>query len=242
MGDEGQVENGYAKQGEVTVLRACLPVINADHGGMDPPVWIRQEARSHCALDNLVALWSLLDEHLAGKEKRIGGRVYQLALARRRLAANASGYVFETAGLQIKVELAMIRENEFAVPFALKPHMAVGLGVAGQPIEGDFIRGENVVLVLDPDFAGQRKNVSVLLLLIGSKDYGNTRRRCLNYFSNRVARGIGERPCGCLRTLRRPYAVGRKAGLRSTSGSGPGSLRGKLLGQRLRPKLRMTQH
>ena len=109
----------------------------------------------------------MLDEHTAGKEKRVGGGVYQLALARGGLAADASGHVFETAGLQIKVELAVIREDEFVVPSALEPHMAIGLGVAGHPIVGNLIRGENVVLVFDPDVAGQRKDTAMLLLLVG---------------------------------------------------------------------------
>ena len=44
VGDVGQVENGHAKQGEITILRSCLPIIHTDHGGMDSPVRIRQEA------------------------------------------------------------------------------------------------------------------------------------------------------------------------------------------------------
>ena len=98
---------------------------------MDPPVRVGQQAGGHRALDDLVALRSFLDEHTAGKEKRVGGGVYQLALAGGGLAANASGHVFETAGLQIKVELAVIREDEFVVASALEPYMAIGLGVAG---------------------------------------------------------------------------------------------------------------
>ena len=158
---------------------------------MDPPVRIRQQARGHGALDDLVALWSFFEQQLAGKKKRIRGGVNQLALARGGLAADASRYVFETAGLQIKVELAMIRKDEFVVPFPLEPHMAIRFGVAGQPIEGNFVRGENVVLVVDPDFAGQGKDISMLLLLVGSNDYGNTRGRCLNHFSNRIAGASG---------------------------------------------------
>ena len=98
---------------------------------MNSPVRVRQEAGSHRALDYLVALRSFLDKHAAGKEKRIRGGVYQLALACGGLAADASGYVFETAGLQIKIELAVIREDEFVVPSALEPYMAVGLGIPG---------------------------------------------------------------------------------------------------------------
>ena len=105
-------------------------------------------------MDYLVALWSFLDEHSAGKEKRVGGGVYQLALAGGGLAADASGHIFETAGLQLKIELAVIREDEFVVPSALEPYMAIGLGVAGFAIVGNFICIENVVLVFDPDVAG----------------------------------------------------------------------------------------
>ena len=54
-----------------------------------------------------------------------------LRLAGGGLAADASGHVFETAGLQIKIELAVIREDEFVVSSALQPHMTIGLGVAG---------------------------------------------------------------------------------------------------------------
>ena len=45
--------------------------------------------------------------------------------------------------------------------------MAIGLGVAGVPIVGDFIRGENVILVFDPDVAGQQIDTAMLLLLVG---------------------------------------------------------------------------
>src|SRR5271165_7011150 len=121
---------------------------------MDLPVRVRQEAGSHGAMDYPVALWSFFEEHSTGKEKRVGGGIYELALAGGRLAADASRHIFETAGLQLKVELAVIGEDEFVVPSALEPHMAIGLGVAGFAIIGNFIRSENVVLVFDPDVAG----------------------------------------------------------------------------------------
>ena len=81
-------------------------------------------------VDDLVAFRSFLDEHSAGKEKWVGGGVHQLALAGGGLTANASGHVFKTAGFQIKIELAVIGEDEFVVPSALQPHMTIGLGVA----------------------------------------------------------------------------------------------------------------
>ena len=104
-----------------------------------------------------------------------------------------AGYVVETASLQIKVELAVIREDEFVVPFAFQPHMTIGFGVAGHPIEGNFVRGESVVLVIDPDFAGKGEDISMLLLLLGSNDDWNTRGRRGNHFGNRIIRGIGKR-------------------------------------------------
>src|SRR5271156_113923 len=120
---------------------------------MNSPVGVRQETGSHRPLDYLVALWSFLDEHTAGKQKRIGGGVYQLLLAGGGLTANASSHVFETAGLQFEIELAVIGEDEFVVSSSLEPYMPIGLGVAGFAIVGNLIRGENVVLVLDPGVA-----------------------------------------------------------------------------------------
>src|SRR5450631_3637421 len=118
---------------------------------MDLPVGVRQKTGGHRPLDHLVALRSLLDEHPAGKEKRVGGGVYQLLLAGRGLTANASGHVFETAGLQFEIELAVIGEDEFVVASSLEAYMPIGRGVAGFAVVGNFIRGENVILVFDPD-------------------------------------------------------------------------------------------
>src|SRR5256885_1460220 len=98
---------------------------------MDPPVGVGQETGGHRALDHLVALWPFLDEYTAGKQKRVGGGVYQLLLAGRGLTTYASGYVFETAGLKFEIELAVIGKDEFVVASSLEPHMPVGLGVAG---------------------------------------------------------------------------------------------------------------
>src|SRR5882757_9798354 len=134
---------------------------------MDPPVGIRQEAGGHRALDHLVALWSFLDEYTAGKQKWIGGGVYQLLFAGRGLSPNASGHVFEAAGLQFEIELAVIGKDEFVVASSLEAYMPIGFGVAGFAIVGNFIRGENVVLVLDPDVTDQGIHLAMLLLLFG---------------------------------------------------------------------------
>ena len=183
---------------------------------MDSPVGVRQKTGGHRPLDHLVALWSFLDEHTAGKEEGVGGGVHQLLLAGGGLTANASGHVFETAGLQFEIELAVIGEDQFVVASSLEPYMPIGLSVAGFAIVGNFIRGENVVLVFDPDVADQRIDLSLLLLLPGFEAHGDTRGRRGNQFSNRI---IG-------RVRKRRWAW----------------IRGKLLGQRLRPKLEMTQH
>src|SRR5271163_3682671 len=97
---------------------------------MDSPVGIRKKTGGHRALEHLVTLRSFLDEHTAGKEKRVGGGVYQLLLAGRGLTANASGHVFETAGLQFKIEFAVIGEDEFVVSSSLEAYVPIGLGVA----------------------------------------------------------------------------------------------------------------
>ena len=86
----------------------------------------------------------------------------------------------------------MIREDEFVVPSALQPHMTIGLGVAGLSIVGNFICSENVILVFDPDVAGQRIDLAMLLLLLGLEAYGNTRGRRRNHFSNRIIQGHRE--------------------------------------------------
>src|ERR1700722_5661836 len=141
---------------------------------MDSPVGVRQKTGGHGSSDHLVALWSFLDEHPAGKEKRVGGGVYQLLLAGGGLTANASGHVFEAAGLQFEIEFAVIGEDEFVVSSSLEPYVPIGLGVAGFAIVGNFIRGENVVLVFDPDVADQRIDLAMLLLLFGFEADGNT--------------------------------------------------------------------
>ena len=175
MSDVGQIKNGHAKQGKVAVLCLRQAIIHADQGGMNPPVRVGQETGGHRALNHLVALRSFLDEHSPGKEEWIGRGVYQLLLAGRGLAADTSGHVFETAGLQFEVELAMIRQDEFVVPPSLQPYMPISLGVAGVPIVGNFIRGENVVLVFDPDVADERIDLAMLLLLFGFEAHRDTR-------------------------------------------------------------------
>src|ERR1700688_4720751 len=160
---------------------------------MNSPVGVRQETGGHRALDHLVALGAFLDEHTAGKEEGVGGGVYQLLLAGRGLTANASGHVFETAGLQFEIELAVIGEDEFVVSSSLEPYMPIGLGVAGFAIVGNFIRGENVVLVFDPDVADERIDLAMLLLLFGLEAHGYTRRRRGNHFSNRIVGRVGKR-------------------------------------------------
>src|SRR5271156_6138810 len=120
---------------------------------MDLPVGVWQKTGGHRSPNDLVALWSFLDQHTAGKQKWVGSGIYQLLLAGGGLTANASDHVFETAGLQFEIELAVIGEDEFVVSSALEPYMPIGLGVAGFAIVGNLIRGENVVLVLDPGVA-----------------------------------------------------------------------------------------
>src|SRR5450631_2412693 len=139
---------------------------------MDLPVGVRQKTGGHGSPDHLVALWSFFDKHPAGKEKRVGGGVYQLLLAGGGLTANASGHVFETAGLQFEIELAVIGEDEFVVASALEPYMPIGFGVAGFAIVGNFIRVENVVLVLDPDVPDEQIDLAMLLLLFGFEAHG----------------------------------------------------------------------
>src|SRR5579863_189962 len=160
---------------------------------MDSPVGVRQETGSHRALHHLIALWTFLDEYTACKEKRVGGGVYQLLLASRGLTANASGHVFEVARLQFEIELAMIRKNEFVVSSSLEPYMPIGLGVAGFAIVGNLIRGENVVLVFDPDVADEGVNLAMLFLLFGFEAHGDTRGRRGNHFSNRIIGRVGKR-------------------------------------------------
>ena len=174
MGDVGQVEDRHVQQRKVAILCPRLPVVHPDQGGMDPPVRIRQEAGGHRALQYLVAFRSLFDKHATGKEKRIGGGIDQLAVDGGGRAADTTGDVFETAGFQIKIQLAAIREDEFVVSFALEPYMSVGLGVFGFVIVGNLVRCERVVLVVDPDVAGQRIYAAMLFLLPGFEAYGNT--------------------------------------------------------------------
>ena len=160
---------------------------------------------------------STLDRCLSMIDLRINAEanVLQLdALPQDMLYDNARHVLL--LSLQDLRQIAVIGENEFVISSALEPDVPIGLGVAGFAIVGNFIRGENVVLVFDPDVADQRIDLALLLLLPGFEAHGDTRGRRGNQFSNRI---IG-------RVRKRRWAW----------------IRGKLLGQRLRPKLEMTQH
>ena len=160
---------------------------------MNLPVRVRQEAGRHRAPYHLITLRSFLDEDTPGKEERVGRGVDQLLLAGGGLAADTSGHVFETAGLQFKVELAVIRQDELVVSPTLQPYVTVSLGIAGVPIVGNFVCGKNVVLIFDFDVTNERIDLPMFLLLPGFEAHGDARVRRGNYFSNRIIGGVRER-------------------------------------------------
>ncbi len=86
----------------------------------------------------------------------------------------------------------MIRQDEFVVSPTLKPYMTISLGVAGVPIVGNFVCGENVVLVFDFDVTDEGIDLPMFLLLPGFKAHGDTRGGRGNHFSNRIIGRVRE--------------------------------------------------
>ena len=82
-------------------------------------------------------------------------------------AADRAGDVVKMPCLLIEIHRSMGRVDQLVVAAAFQVKMSSGLDLAGRFVVGNFVRADDVVAVVDLDFAGQRPHVAALALLLG---------------------------------------------------------------------------